>query len=179
MKARGLAFYLVVFQGGNAIGSAAMGLLAAHFGVTATLGGAAVALALSPLAVSRYRMPKIAAEDLVAATDVPVPQTAQANPEGRVMVSLEWIAAPGNEASLAAAVSALEAARRRTGGTSWRLWADAERPERMIEEFTVASWEDHLRQHERMTRRDLARVAAAAELAVGQPVDTHWIDARS
>ena len=124
-------------------------------------------------------MPTIAPEDLVAATDVPVPQTVDPNPEGRVMVSLEWTAAPGNAAALAAAVAGLEAARRRTGATGWSLWADAEQPERMVEQFTVPSWEDHLRQHERMTRRDLARVAAAAELATGQPVDTHWVEARS
>ena len=45
VKARGMAFYLIVFQGGNAVGSAVMGVTAEHAGLSATLAVAALALA--------------------------------------------------------------------------------------------------------------------------------------
>jgi hypothetical protein len=37
VKARGMSFYLVVFQGGNAIGSVVMGVAAQHIGLSPTL----------------------------------------------------------------------------------------------------------------------------------------------
>jgi MFS family permease len=49
VKARGMGFYLIVFQGGNAIGSAAMGLAAGQAGLSPTLLAAAIGLALGPL----------------------------------------------------------------------------------------------------------------------------------
>jgi predicted MFS family arabinose efflux permease len=50
VKARGMAFYLTVFQGGNAIGSAVMGITAQYIGLSLTL-LAAAGLALGPLAL--------------------------------------------------------------------------------------------------------------------------------
>ena len=50
VKARGVSFYLIVFQGGNAVGSAVLGLLAEHAGLTPTFVIVGVALALGPVA---------------------------------------------------------------------------------------------------------------------------------
>ena len=36
-KARGMSYYLVIFQGGGALGSAAFGVIAQHAGLTAAL----------------------------------------------------------------------------------------------------------------------------------------------
>ena len=67
--------------------------------------------------------------------------------------------------------------RRRTGATSWKAWRDAGDPSRVLEQFVVASWDEHLRQHERVTRRDqghLDRVRALTDPA--RPVTvTHWL----
>jgi predicted MFS family arabinose efflux permease len=48
IKARGMSYYLMVFQGGNAIGSAVMGIAAEHAGLSPTLGIAAAGLAPGP-----------------------------------------------------------------------------------------------------------------------------------
>jgi hypothetical protein len=67
--------------------------------------------------------------------------------------------------------------RRRTGAISWRAWDDASDPGRVLEEFVVASWDDHLRQHERVTKREQAHLERVRELTdPDHPVVvTHWL----
>ena len=51
----------------------------------------------------------------------------------------------------------LRRSRLRTGATQWELYRDADRRDRFVEQFRVASWEEHLRQHEgRLTAADQA-----------------------
>ena len=73
VKARGMSFYLVVFQGGNAVGSAVLGVSAQHLGLSPTLLISALALALGPLAGLRYKFQAIPPEDLLPAGDWPAP----------------------------------------------------------------------------------------------------------
>lgn len=54
LRARSLSVYLLVLQGGMAIGSAAWGALASRVGVSSALSGSAVALILGLLAVRSY-----------------------------------------------------------------------------------------------------------------------------
>jgi hypothetical protein len=45
-----------------------------------------------------------------------------------------------------------------------------------MEQFVVASWDEHLRQHERVTRRDAERLGKIGAMTdPGHPVSvTHW-----
>ena len=67
--------------------------------------------------------------------------------------------------------------RRRTGATSWRAWSDAANRARVLEQFVVASWDEHLRQHERVTKRDQHRLDRLREMTdPAHPVTvTHWL----
>ena len=56
LRARALSMYLLVLQGGMALGSAAWGALATRFGVPAALFCSSVALVLGLLAVRRHRL---------------------------------------------------------------------------------------------------------------------------
>jgi MFS family permease len=56
LRARALSMYLLVLQGGMAIGSAAWGALATRFGIPATLLGSAVALVAGLVAVRHHRL---------------------------------------------------------------------------------------------------------------------------
>jgi MFS family permease len=187
IKARGMSFYLVVFQGGNAVGSAVMGVSAEHVGLSPTLAIAAAGLALGPLAALAWRFQKIPPEELQPAGDWPAPQLAvvadpnnpetPAPPAGPVRVSVEYRARPGTEDELIKTLQDARFSRRRTGAISWRAWRDASDPSRILEEFVVASWDEHLRQHERVTQRDqdrLDRIRALTDPA--HPVTvTHWL----
>jgi len=180
IKARGMSFYLVAFQGGNAVGSAVMGVAAAHAGLSTTLAIAAAGLALGPLAALAWRFQKIPPEELQPAGDWPAPQLVAAdpaNPAGPVQVTLVYRAQPGKENELVTALEHTRFSRRRTGATSWRAWRDASDPTRILEQFVVASWDEHLRQHERVTQRDQARLDRVRALTdPDHPVTvTHWL----
>jgi hypothetical protein len=175
-RARGMAFYLVVFQGGNAIGSAVFGVVAAG-GLDRGMWIAAVGLALGPLLALWRRMPTIAPPELAPAAGWPPPPVLADDlaPTGPVMVSLEYRAAPGKADDLLRALGQLRRSRRRTGAVSWRAWRDAADPDLLLEEFVVGSWEEHERQHARLSERDLQRAELAAGLTVdGSPRVRHW-----
>jgi MFS family permease len=178
IKARGMSFYLMVFQGGGAVGAAVMGVAAEHAGLTPTLTIAAAGLALGPLAALRWRFRPIPPEDLLPAGDWPAPHLAEdQTPDGPVLVSVEYRAQPGLEEQLMTALQRTRFSRRRTGATSWRAWQDASDPSRILEQFVVASWDEHLRQHERVTKRDQGRLDRIHELTdPAHPVTvTHWL----
>jgi len=56
LRARALSIYLLVLQGGMAVGSTLWGIVASRVGVPAALLWSAVALALGLVAVRRYRL---------------------------------------------------------------------------------------------------------------------------
>jgi MFS family permease len=178
IKARGMSFYLIVFQGGNAAGSAVLGITAEHLGLSPTLLVTAVGLALGPLAGLRYRFQVIPPAQLLPAAEWPVPQLDGGDPAGGpVMVSVEYRPRDGQEADLLAALRDTRFSRRRTGATAWRVWQDAADPARIVEQFVVASWEEHLRQHSRITIRDQARLDQVRAMTdpARPAVVTHWV----
>jgi hypothetical protein len=69
----------------------------------------------------------------------------------------------------------LRRSRRRTGASSWRLWRDIATPERHVESFTVVSWEDHLRQRERVSAADQDRSRRIETLLSSPPQITHLV----
>ena len=74
VKARGVSFYLIVFQGGNAVGSAVFGIMAQRAGLTVTLITVAVALGIGPLAGLRFAFQSIPPAELLPVGDWPAPQ---------------------------------------------------------------------------------------------------------
>jgi predicted MFS family arabinose efflux permease len=178
VKARGMSFYLIVFQGGNALGRAVLAVIAERIGLSPTLVLATAGLALGPLSGLRYPFRSLQPEELVPAGDWPEPQlTGDGAPPGPVMVTFEYHAVPGRQAELLAALEDARFSRRRTGASSWRLWRDSTDEHRILEQFIVASWDEHLRQRERVTKRDNERYAAIRALTdPNRPAAvTHWL----
>jgi MFS family permease len=178
VKARGMAYYLVVFQGGNAVGSAALGAVAQYAGVSLTLFIATAGLALGPLVGLRYRFQTISPQDLLPCGDWPVPHLVDGvEHPGPIMVTIEYRPRDGLHEDLLAALRAARFSRRRTGASGWRTWQDATEPNRIIEQFFVASWQEHLRQHERVTQRDQKRLDAIRAMThPDHPARiTHWV----
>jgi Transmembrane secretion effector len=182
VKTRGMGFYLVAFQGGMAVGSAAVGIAAEHAGLSRTFAATGAGLILGPLIGFRYKFQTIAPEALVPAGDWPQPHvSADESLAGPVMVSVEYWPRPEVEDEFLTAISALRYSRRRTGASTWKVWRDAEQPGRFVEQFMVASWEQHLRQHERVTQRDQERLERIVALTdPDHPmVVTHWLTPES
>ena len=113
--------------------------------------------------------------------DWPAPQLAAGEPPaGPVMVSVEYRPRDGLGGDLLAALEDARFSRRRTGASAWRVWQDAADPNRIVEQFVVASWDEHLRQRERVTERDQRRLdAIRAMTGPGRPpIVTHWLAAK-
>jgi MFS family permease len=158
VKARGMGWYLIVFQGGNAIGSAVMGIGAQQAGLTTTMLFAAGGLVLGPLVAWRFPVRGIDPESLLPAGDWPAPQMTDADDgvTGPVLVRVEYHAVPGRGGEMFAAINELRRSRRRTGASSWRVWQELDEPESYVESFNVASWNEHRRQ-QNVSRRLIER----------------------
>ncbi|MGW4380981.1 MFS transporter [Kitasatospora sp. NPDC004531] len=180
VRARAVAFYLLVFQGGNALGALVWGQLAQYAGLVAALAVPAGLLLLGVL--SLRRLPLLDGEvDPSLSDSWPEPRLTvePAAGDGPVLVTVEYRVADGDAAAFVRAMDEVEASRRRTGAVSWGLYRDAGRPERFVEVFTVSSWAEHLAQHhERWTGVDHAFERTARALIDGEPVVTHAVTAR-
>jgi len=179
-KARGMSYYLVVFQGGGALGSAAFGVIAQNAGLTGALLTAAIGLVLVALAGLWLPFKPIPPAELLPAGDWPTPRLVDATAsEGPVLVTLDYRPKPGLEQELVDALYGVRHARHRTGAVSWRVWRDAADPGRVLEQFVVGSWDEHLRQHERVSLRDqqnLQQIRAMTDPSRPTTV-THWLAA--
>jgi hypothetical protein len=132
------------------------------------------------VAVAGTRLPfkAISPPDLLPAGDWPDPRLVDApGPSGPVLVTLEYRPKPGLELKLVEALHAGRYARRRTGAVSWRVWRDTADPGHILEQFVVGSWDEHLRQHERVSRRDQQRLEEIEAMTdPNRPTTiTHWL----
>jgi MFS family permease/quinol monooxygenase YgiN len=156
VRARGLAVYLLLFGGGTAAGSALWGVLADLVGTTIALSAAAAALAVGAAGAVRYRLGISERLDLRPSLHWPEPTVvADLRPgQGAVLVTVEYRVRPDSAEEFAALMRRIERMRRRTGAAVWGLYQDSSDPGRFVENFVVESWDEHLRQHARVTESD-------------------------
>jgi MFS family permease len=156
VKARGLAYYLVAFQGANALGALLWGAVAEATSVRAALLVLAAALVLGTAATWPLRVVSAGSIDVRPAEPLAVPDLASTPPSGPVLVTISYYVADGQDDAFLACAPRLRHSRGRTGGYDWRLFGDPARPGRYVETFLVGSWDEHVRQHARRTIADAA-----------------------
>lgn len=156
VKARALAVYLLVFQGSMTAGSVLWGVVASRTDVPMALTTASVALAFATLIALRVRLPAGNAVDLTPSGHwgEPVVTGAHAADRGPVMILIEYRVDPARTAEFVRVLHRLKSVRKRDGALRWDVFEDAEVPGLVVESFVVASWLEHLRQHERVTQDD-------------------------
>lgn len=181
VRARGLALYLLVFQGGTAGGSIVWGAVAAHWGISTTLLCAAVGLIAGLAATTRYRLAQGEKIDLTPSLHWPEPQLQiQPQPDqGPVLVVIDYLIEPERSHAFKKAMGQVRQERLRDGAIQWGLFNDPAQPERYVETFLVESWAEHMRQHERVTVADHEAESVSRAFHVGDrpPVVTHYISA--
>jgi quinol monooxygenase YgiN len=180
VRARALAVYLLVSQGGLAVGSALWGAVATHVGTATALLWAACGLILG-LAVTGYYRIGGEAVDVTPSLHWPEPtMTGAPRPEdGPVLVTIEYRIDPRHAREFAAALRDLGVVRRRDGAMYWELFRDGADPRRYMEIFLTESWAEHLRQHTRVLIADRALEQRARSFQVGGDpvVVSHFISA--
>jgi MFS family permease len=178
VRARALAVYLLVFQGGLAVGSALWGVVAGRVGERTALLAAAASFGLGLLAALGWRLQGIGALDLTPSVR-PEPVTVL-DPEpddGPVLVLVRYRVDLARAEEFASAMRAMRRVRRRDGAYRWGLFEDVADPSCFVETYVVRSWAEHLRQHERFTAEDLAVRDRVRSFHIGDdpPAVSHFI----
>ncbi|WP_338702560.1 MFS transporter [Streptomyces sp. Q6] len=182
VRARGLAVYLLVFQGGQALAAPLWGLLAEWLGVTSALfiGGA---LLLAGAATLR-RWPLGGTDDIDPTPSDHWPEPplvfVPGQDDGPVLVTVVHRVPSANWAAFTGRMDRVARSRRRAEALSWGLYQDGKEPERFIETYLVASWAEHLDQHHTRTTatdRRQEELARALTEPGTTPEVTHAFDA--
>jgi MFS family permease len=182
VRARVLAIFMLVTQGGLAAGSALWGmvgsratvdtaLLWAGLGTVATMAlGFVARLPDSSADVSpwnHWRMPVI------------VQDAAPGLEQGPVLVTVEYRVEARNAQLFLEAMHGYARVRRRDGASRWGVFRDLEHADVYLETFLVTSWAEHLRQHERLTRGDSDLEQRLRSYARSEPIVRHLIHVES
>ncbi len=182
VRARGLAVYLLVFQGGQAVAAPVWGALVQWLGLTTALLIGTVVMLLSALTLYRWKLYSMEGIDPSLSDHWPTPAPGlRARPsDGPVLVSVVYRVAPDDCAAFIDAMDRVAHSRRRTGALTWGLFQDGNDAGRFIENYLVGSWAEHLAQHHnRLTATDRGfedRVRALLLPGV-EPEVTHAFDA--
>jgi MFS family permease len=180
VKARALAIYLLVFQGSMTAGSTLWGAVAGPIGVPATLMLAAALLAAVTLLLAWLRpLDSMATLDLAPSLHWPAPVVdgAVEHDRGPVLVTIEYRIDPARVPAFFDAMQGMRRIRRRDGAIHWGLYEDVAQPGLVTETFTVESWLEHLRQHDRVTNADRVQQDAvrAFQQDAAPPVVRHMV----
>jgi MFS family permease len=181
VRARGLGILLMVFLGTQAVTAPVWGLAAGQFGLRITLLIAAGLLALSAATVGVLRIPDGENLDRSPLAYWDTPRISHdPDPTSPVVVSVEYTVAATSQADFLIAMQALRGSRLRSGAVRWNLYRIGEDPQVFVEQFEVASWQEHQRQHEgRLTAEDQAIEDVAFAHVTGPPRPRHLLLADS
>ena len=156
VRGRALSLYTLAFSGVWPVGSLLAGGVAdsagAGWAVVALCGGALL------LGLAAWRMPIVGIAD-VSAPEIPedydlTPHGDSEIAGGPVLVLNSWTIDEASLSEFLEAMAELRRVRLRTGAFRWRLYRQFEDPRRMTEAFSLASWEEHVRQHHRIDAVD-------------------------
>lgn len=179
VQARVLSIYLLVFQGGMAFGSLVWGGVAGQYGLETALLAAAGWLLLSTLLAIPFPLKQAEALNLAPAGTWANPEN-QARveaDEGPVVVMIEYRIDPVALPAFLRAIEELKRVRMRDGSLRVGVFTDIAQPDRQVEFFMVASWGEHLRQHQRFTQDDVTieRMVQQFHLGPNSPIVTHFV----
>jgi MFS family permease len=176
VRARVLSIAMLVFQGAVAAGSATWGALAARRGIDMALLWAGAGAILSTVLAGFLRLPDTAKLDMTPWSPWHAPVVgAELGLDGPVLVTVEYDVLPERAADFLAAMREFGRIRRRDGASHWGICRDLETPGRYLETFIVGSWDEHLRQHERMTRADSTVEESLSVYVRREPVARHLL----
>jgi quinol monooxygenase YgiN/branched-subunit amino acid transport protein len=180
VRGRGLAMYVTVMFGALTLGSAIWGEAAARMGVPLALVLAAAGSLIAIALTWKWKLQTGANVDFSPSMHWPDPVTTQPvdADRGPVLVLIEYHIDPSNRDRFLRALGRVARERRRDGAFDWGVFEDPAAEGRFIETFQSDSWNEHLRQHRRVTNADRVLEQAARKFQVGEgPKTTHLISA--
>lgn len=173
VRGRGLAIYLTAFYGSMTIGSLVWGAVADSAGVPVALAAAAAA-GLPSFALSFFKPLASAEIDLTPSMHWPEPAisagiSGSLNVDrGPVLITVEYMVEQADTKLFLDAIHEFREERLRDGALEWGVYEDMDRQGRFIEHFLVGSWQEHLRQHLRVSRADAELQAIVVKYHKGE-----------
>lgn len=143
VRPRIVALILLAFQGCQALGGLAWGVLADLVGLSSALGAAAV---LMTIAASGFLLHGLHPSHDIAPdlAQIATPTLSGVELERPVRIEVTYRPADGEVGAFLEAIGALRLSRRRLGAGGWELLVDPEHPDRYIETFPMDSWADRV-----------------------------------
>jgi predicted MFS family arabinose efflux permease len=155
--ARVLAIYLLVLNGGLAIGSVIWGTLANIFGIQITLSVASLALAATIIAKKRYSSTLLDDLDFTPVSDhwslPPQSSIDRSQYENQALITIEYSKIdPNLSDEFEHNIHELGRLLKSEGMAYWKIFQDPADTGHYIEIRIADTWTDHIRQHEHVTR---------------------------
>jgi MFS family permease len=179
--ARVLAVYLLVLNGGLAVGSVIWGIIANSFGIPVTLSIASLALGVTIIAKKRYSTTLLDDLDFTPASDHwSLPTELSVDPpqnDNQVLITIDYKIDPKLSDEFEQSVRELGRILKSEGMAYWELYQDTTDIGHYIEIRIADTWTDHMRQHERVTKNvQVMENKIRALLKDGpQPIVTHYV----
>jgi len=159
VRTRVVSVHQMIYWGGVAIGSIVWGIVAEIWGIPTALLAASIGLVIGLVTSTRYKLKPHTDVDMTPSMHWSMPRVMidiDDHEEGSVLVEIEFQIDPARSHEFESAMNNVRSIRLRDGAINWVLFHDIENPSRYLEMFTSESWTEHLRQHERITKADLA-----------------------
>jgi MFS family permease len=171
VRTRVVSVHQLVYWGGVAIGSITWGIVAEIWGIPIALLAASVGLVIGLVTSTRYKLKPLTDVDMTPSMHWPIPRAMidiDDHEEGSVLVEMEFQIDPARSHEFESAMNKVRSVMLRDGAINWDLFHDIENPSRYVMMFTSESWTEHLRQHERITKADLAIEQHAISFHIGK-----------
>lgn len=169
---RALAGFQAAAAGGLALGSLLWGAIAAALGTGTAFGLSGAALAACCLLAKAWPAEAERAgpgDGAIASGDIAI-TLAITGRSGPIVVEVEHDVDPASARAFYAAMIEVKRIRHRNGAYGWSLSRDIADEKRWVERFTAPTWNDYLRQRDRMTQAEHAALSAAIEQGGGSGI---------
>jgi MFS family permease len=171
VRTRVVSVHQMMYWGGVAIGSIVWGIVAEIWGIQLALLVASIGLAIGLVTSTRYKLKPLTDVDMTPSMHWSMPRAMidiDDHKEGSVLVEMEFEIDPTRSHEFESAMHHVRSIMLRDGAINWELFHDIEDPSRYVMMFTSGSWTEHLRQHERITKADLAVEEHARSFHIGK-----------
>src|SRR5438309_11018264 len=171
VRTRVVSVHQLVYWGRVATGSMMWGIVAEIWGIPTALLAASIGLVIGLVTSTRYKLKPLTDVDMTPSMHWPMPRAMidiDDHEGGSVLVELEFQIDPKHSHEFESAMNKVRSIRLRDGAINWELFHDIENQSRYVEMFTSESWTEHLRQHERITKADLAIEQHAISFHIGK-----------
>ncbi|MBI1829518.1 MAG: MFS transporter [Thaumarchaeota archaeon] len=171
VRTRVVSVHQLVYWGGVALGSVIWGIVAEIWGIPTALFAASIGLIIGLLTSTRFKLKPLTDVDFTPSMHWSIPRAMidiDDHEEGSVLVEMEFQIDPARSHEFESVMNDVRSVLLRDGAINWELFHDVENPSRYVMMFTSESWTEHLRQHERITKADLAIEQRAISFHIGK-----------